>query len=198
MLGVAAMRIIRTKWKEPVTLSQELYALLSKPLKIEPSQIVINQSADATTPPIVINQPPGSTIPPFQINRGDQTVDLGSLGGGSGGGGGIDLGDIEFPEQDPGDREQAVPPSALNPIPLHGRVTGKTGGRTYSVRCWAKNPNVYPSLGVLPVEFPDVDPDDTIPSGTRCPVIMFPKEVFGVISPDFSIGYVPVFLQAEA
>lgn len=188
----AAARFKRTNWRSVQTLADELFSVFSSQLELTPQSVTINQAAGATLPPLVINQPAGSTTPPIQINRGDETTTIGP-GGGGGGGGGIDLGDIIFPGQVPADAEAATPPPALNPIALHGRVVGKVGGTIYSVRCWAKNPVLYPPIGVLEVEFPDVDADDTIPVGARCPVIMFPKSVLGVVQPDKAIGYVAVF-----
>lgn len=199
LFGEAASRFLRTRWKAVQPLAEELFGIFtSTNVDLQPASITINQPAGATIPPLVINQPAGgNNPPPIQIVQGDTIINIGpgSAPTGGGGGGGPDLGQIEFPGQEPDDAEEAVPPPALNPIALHGRIIGKAGGNTYSVRCWAKNPNTSPSIGILSVQFPDVAFNEVIPSGTRCPVIMFPKMVFNVIQPDFAIGYVPVFLD---
>lgn len=197
IFGQAAARFLRTRYQDAETLAKELFAVFtSSNVDLQPASITINQPAGATIPPIVINQPEGSTVPPIQVKSGGTVLNIGGSTD-SGGGGGIDLGEIEWPGQEPGDEEEATPPSALNPISLHGVVIGKVGGNVYSVRCWAKNPSLYPPIGVLQVEFPDVDEDEVIPNGARCPVTMFPKIVFNVVQPDKSIGYVPVFLSSE-
>lgn len=195
LFGEAGARFLRTRYKNVQTLAEELFSVFTGAVDLEPQSITINQPAGATIPPITINQVPGTTTPAINIVNGDTVIQFGGSagGGGGGGGGGIDLADIQFPGQEPEDVETAVPPPALNPIPLHGLVLGKEGGNTYRVRCWAKNPDLYPSIGVLQVVFPDVSSAETIPAGLRCPVIMFPKIVFNVIQPDLSIGYVPVF-----
>lgn len=197
LFGIVGSRFKRTNWKSVQNLAEELYGVFtSSDIDLSPRSITINQPEGATIPPLIINQPEGATTAPIQITRGNTTISVGGTGEG-GSGGGIDLGEIEWPGQEPGDEEDATPPSALNPISLHGVVVGKVGGNVYSVRCWAKNPSLYPPIGVLPVEFPDVDEDEVIPNGARCPVTMFPKIVFNVVQPDKSIGYVPVFLSSE-
>lgn len=200
LFGGAGARMLRTGWKSVQDLAQELNAIFnSTNIDLQPSSITINQAPGATIPPLVINQPGNTGVAPIQINRGDTVITVGGTGGGGsgGGGGGVDLGEIEWPGQEPEDEEEATPPSALNPIALHGRVVGKVGGTLYSVRCWARKPTEYPPIGVLQVEFPAVDPADTIPVGTPCPVIMFPRLVFNVIQPDVSVGYVSVFTEPE-
>lgn len=199
LFGDAAARFLRTSWKSVQDLAEELNAVFnSSGIDMSPRSITINQPAGATIPPLVINQPANTTTPAIVVNNGGTTINLGGTGGGGGGGGaGVDLGDIEFPGQDPDDAEDATPDPILNPIPLHGQVIGKVGGRVYSLRCWAKRPDLYPPIGILPVEFPDIDPDDVIPNGTSCSVTMFPKIVFNVIQPDKSIGYASIFLAAE-
>lgn len=199
LFGEVAARFQRTRFKSVQTLAQELFSVFSSSnIDLTPQSITINQPAGATIPPLVINQPPGVSNPaPIQIRQGDTIINIGpgnSGGGNTGGGGGPDLGQIEFPGQEPDDAPEAVPPPALNPIPLHGRIIGKVSGNVYSVRCWAKNPVNFPPIGVLEVEFPDVDPTDIIPNGVRCPVIMFPKLVFNVVQVDKALGYVPVWL----
>ena len=200
LFGEAAARLLRRGWGSVQQLAEEINSIFnSTNIDLSPASITINQPAGATIPPITINQPEGTGVAPIQVVRGDTIINLGGTGPGGpgGGGGGINLGDIQWPGQEPDDEDEAVPPSAMNPIALHGRVVGKEGGNTYSVRCWARNPNRYPPIGVLSVQFPDVSTAETIPNGTRCPVIMFPEERLGVIQPEFSIGYVPVFLEPE-
>lgn len=197
LFGEAAARFVRTSWKSTQNLAEELFSVFSSQLDLTPSSIVINQPAGATLPPIQIYQPAGSTIPGIQITKGDTVVTVGGTGGDGGGGGGVDLGDIEFPGQDPGDTVAATPPPSLNPVALHGVTNGKVGGKVYSVKCWARNPALYPPIGILQVEFPDVDVEDTIPNGVPCPVIMFLKLNGAVVQPDKSIGYVPVFITPE-
>lgn len=196
LFGEAGARFLRTRYKNVQTLAEELFSVFSGAVDLTPQSITINQPAGATIPPITINQPAGTTTPPIQINRGDTTVTLGGTGGG-GGAGGIDLGGIQFPGQDPADKADATPPPAMNPIMLHGVVTGKTSSNVYSVRCYARNPLTYPPIGVLQVTFPAVDPADTIPTGTPCPVIMFTKIVFNVTQPDAAFGYIAVFALPE-
>lgn len=196
----AAARFKRTSWRSVQTLADEMFSVFGSALDLTPQSITINQAPGATIPPLVINQPAGpNNPPPIQINNGGTVTNIGGGGTGNtgGGGGGPDLGNIVFPGQQPGDVNVAVPPPNQNPIVLHGRVSGKVGGTVYKVRCWAKNPVLYPPIGILDVEFPDVDPTDIIPNGVRCPVIMFPKLVSNVVQPDKSIGYVPVWLVEE-
>lgn len=193
LFGEAGARFLRTRYKNVQTLAEELFSVFSGAVDLTPQSITINQPAGATIPPIQINQPAGTTTPPIQINRGDTTITLGGTGGDGGGAGGINLGSVQFPGQDPGDKADATPSPALNPIMLHGQVVGKVGGKVYSLKCWAKNPSTSPPIGVLQVTFLDVDVDDVVPNGATCPVIMFPKIVFNVVQVDSCIGYVPVF-----
>lgn len=193
MLGKVAERFLRREWASVQQLATELHAIFRQErLTIEPARIVLDQPDNATTPSILIRQPEGATVPAIQITRGDQTIEVGGTGGG---GGGIDLGEVEFPNQDPGEAEEATPPPSDNPFPLHGRVVAKQTGILYSVRCWAKNPSLYPAIGILTVEFPDVDVDDVIPAGARCPVVVFPRVVGDIRIIDKAIGYVPVWYE---
>lgn len=173
MLGIAAMRFIRRKWPNVQQLAEELYATFRKGMTIEPGQIIIEQQAGDTRPPIVIRQPDDFTGPVIQVTRGGVNIDLGSSSGG-GSGGGTDLGSIEFPSQDPDQVNLSVPDPSDNPITLYGEVRDKIGGQVYSVECWAKNPLTAPSIGILQVTAPAVDPDDTLPGGYAVLVLAFP------------------------
>ena len=125
LFGNVGARFKRTMWKSVQNLADELFGVFtSNDIDLSPRTITINQPDGATLPPLVINQPEGSTVPPIQVTRGNTTISVGGTGEGGGGGGGIDLGEIEWPGQNPGEGEEATPPSALNPIALHGIVAG--------------------------------------------------------------------------
>lgn len=194
MLGKVAERFRRTKWKSVDQLAQELYSIFIHPMEISPSRIVIEQPAGADEPAIEVIQDPGVASPAIEITQGSNTV---ALGGGSSGGGGIDLGEVVFPEADPGDTNLSVPEPQYNPFVLHGQVTGKVSGRVYKVRVWARDPAVYPALGIISVTFTDVDPDDTIPAGSSTPVVAFPGASGSTTTIVAARGYVPVFLEPE-
>ena len=70
MLGRAAERFIRTVWRTPQELAEELYATFSPLQPIEASKIIINQSPEDASPPFVINRPGDASGPTIQINRG--------------------------------------------------------------------------------------------------------------------------------
>ena len=201
LFGDAASRFLRTRWKAVQPLAEELFGIFtSSNIDLQPQSITINQAPGATIPPLVINQPAGgNNPPPIQIVQGDTIVNIGSSdgGGGGGGGGNINYGDIIFPGQEPGDINVAVPPPNENPIVLHGRVVGKTGGQVYKVRCWARDPNRYPPIGVIDVIFTDVDTNDLIPAGHSTAVVAFPGADGTTRTIVAARGYVPVFLTPE-
>lgn len=250
MLGRAAERFIRTKWKSVDDLAQELYACFSPDLPIQASSIVINQAPNDTSPPFTVNRAPGGSGPTMVINRDGGTNNFGDIningtnfgqtdfginntfgspldplgnpygnldfngstitfgdfnlspdGGyvgpspGGGSGGGIDLGGISFPGQDPATKTLAVPSANFNPFILYGEVSAKLSGNSYAVLCWAKSPASSPKLGILTVRFPAVNPSEVIPAGTPTPVICFPgadpNNLKVVLD---AIGFVPAFL----
>lgn len=195
MLGVVAERFVRTQWKDVQTLAQELYAIFREPLDIQPGSIKIVQPAGATTPPIQVTQPAANTGPGISISNGGTTITLGPVGGSGGGsgGGGINLGSVTFPGQDPGDVAQAVPAPNENPIVLHGKIVAKIAGTVYQVRCWAKNPDTAPPIGLLAVDFKDADPDESLPANATCPVIAFPGADGTVFTILKATGYFPVW-----
>lgn len=146
--------------------------------------------------------------PDYGLDRGGSTLTIGDFGGGGtggiggfgngegegdddppvAGGGGMDLASIEFPNQEAG----GVPLPQDNPIMLYGEVVSKTSGQTYDVNVWAKSPN-GPRIGRIPVRFTMVDPSEEIPSGTPCPVIIFPGiSGAGRVVLD-AVGHVPTF-----
>lgn len=182
MLGKAAVRFIRTQWRSLQDFAEECYAIFNDKLPLshsgpitltpEPGTTAINIiTSDDDTPPITVDGEPIST----------------------GGGGGTDLGDIDWPDLPPGDVDLAIPPPSDNPIALWGRVIAKLSGDTYSVRCWAKDPDSFPAIGVLTVQQGLIDDDDEIPPLTPVLVLAFP--VNGTIGK--AVMQVPVFLEDE-
>lgn len=184
MLGKAAVRFIRTQWRSVQEFAEECYALFNDDFPIshsgpitltpEPGTTAINIiTSDDETPPITVN---GEPLTP------------------GGGGGGTDLGDIDWPGQVPGEGGDATPSAADNPITLWGRVISKLGADTYSVRCWAKNPDTSPPIAILAVQQGLIDADDEIPAGTPVLVLAFPGG--GTIAK--AVMQVPVFLPPGA
>lgn len=184
MLGKAAVRFIRTQWRSVQDFAEECYALFNDKLPLthsgpitltpEPGTTAINIiTSDDDTDPITVNGQPITT---------------------GGGGGGTDLRDIEWPDLPTEDEILAIPPPGDNPIPLYGEVIAKISGDTYSVRCWARDPDSFPPIGVLTVQQRLIDPDDTIPPNTPVQVLAFPNG--GVIQK--AVMQVPVFLPPGA
>ena len=195
MLGVAAMRFIRTQWRSTQNLAEELFALFSRPLKIQPSQIIIEQGEDATEPAILIRRPEGSEAPTISIQTGDITTPFTSGTSDNGETGtGIDLGDITFPDQDDDDVAVAVPDPTDNPFTLFGQVVEKVSGRNYKVSVWAKNPDTAPRLGTLTVTMAGLDVDEELPADTSCLVLCFPETVNGERTIGKAISVIPIFL----
>lgn len=183
MLGKAAERIIRTSWRSVDELAQELYAIFRGDAPIISSGPVQLTPQDGV-PAIEITQPPGSTTPPITVNGAPITVN---------GGGGNNFGDITWTGQVPTDKPDATPAPSDNPITLYGEVVGKLSGDTYSVRCWAKNPDTSPPIAILTVQQRAIDPADTIPPLTPVVVVAFPGTVLGVRTIVKAVMQVPVF-----
>jgi hypothetical protein len=216
MLGQAAMRFVRTRWKGVQQLAEELYATFRPGMTIEPGQVIINQPPGSTGAPIIIRQPfptgpdglpnpvpgTGPQTPIITIERGGTTISLGDalfpdgegLPDGVGGGGGVDLGDSEWPEIDPDEEEDAIPAATDTPFPLIGQVVSHVSGNNYTVRVWAKDPLTYPSLGTLTVRQMQIDASDQIPEDTWVSVICFPATILGVRTIERAVMQVPVFL----
>lgn len=188
MLGKAAERIIRTSWRSVNELAQELYAIFRGDAPIISSGPV-QLSPDPGVPAIQITQTPGDDTPPITVNGQPITTS---------GGGGTDLGDIDWPGSDPTTITDATPATPSdNPITLYGEVVAKINGDTYSVRCWAKNPDTAPPIGILPVQQRLIDPDDTIPPTTPVFVIAFPGTVGGVRTIIKAVMQTPVWLGEQ-
>lgn len=187
MLGKAAERIIRTQWRSVQELADELYAIFRGNAPIISSGPVL-LTPDPGVPAIQITQATSDPTPPITVNGKPITA--------GGGGGGTDLGDITWVGQNPGDGPNATPPPSDNPIVLWGLVVGKLSVNTYSVRCWAKNPDTSPPIAVLSVQQGLIDADDVIPTGTPVVVVAFPGTVLGVRTIVKAVMQVPVFLEA--
>ncbi len=183
MLGKAAVRFIRTKWRSVQDFAEECYALFNDKLPLSHSGPITLTPEPGTTAITIITDG-DDTVPPITVNG----LPIGT----SGGGGGTDLSDIDWPDLPPGDEADAIPSPADNPIALWGRVVAKLSGDTYAVRCWAKNPDTSPAIGVLTVQQGLIDADDEIPPLTPVMVLAFPSS--GAIAK--AVMQVPVWLEA--
>lgn len=174
MLGRAARRFLRTRWKSVQHLAEELFAMFHRSMTVFAERIVLTPQPGDPRSPVEIIQPADSVAPAITITQGNTTITIGGPNGGTGGGGGPDLTEIDFPGSNPGDVNVSVPPPQDNPIPLWGVVVAKVDGSLYQVRCWARDPLSAPPVGVLEVVQGLIDPTATIPAGTPTIVLAFP------------------------
>lgn len=212
LFGDQAIRLLREKWKNPVQLAEELYAMFtsSRPLTTD-APITIFQSGDQPPLRIVMNSPDPGVLP-IQVFRPDPvtgvsgydpdapsggvTIDGGGNpvptpgGGNNPAGGGTDLGGIDWPEAtDP----ENVPPPAENPIVLWGQVVSGSG-ETYQVKVWGKPPSSFGPMGVLTCTVGQIDPEEAVPAGTFVVVVAFPDGAGGIAEARFQP---PVWLPGE-
>lgn len=148
-------RLRRETWQGEdgaTRLSQELYALLDADLPIESTTPVTLTQADPTQPVLTV-------IPSTDPDAVPATNVSGSGGGSS--------------STDPSSFSPTAQPGStgLNPLILYGVVQGKISGNVYSVTCWMKSPT-GPPLGNYPVTQGQMDPTETISSGTVVPCVM--------------------------
>lgn len=197
LFGSETERIIRTKWKNPVALSQELWALFQGDIPItQNAPITITQeNPDDPRPRLTFDLPPGGDGPVIRFHRGDEIFDFGPEDFGGGGGGGTDLGKIDFPGGDPTTKDAATPAAIDTPFTLYGEVQAQRSGAIYDVKVWAKSPWLgAPAIGIIPVRQAQIATDDVIPTNTSVLVVCFPGEHLGVRTILDAVMQVPVFL----
>jgi len=176
-------RLRRKSWLGPngaELLSQELYAMFVSegPITIT-SPVTFEQTGNA----------PAVTITPNPRPTPDTLPALDAPGGGGSGGGGVNPADIDFGSFGTPDQNGLT---TTTPIVLYGVVQSKVGGQVYLVRCWLGDPSTSPILGNFNCTHGQIDPDDTIPSGTHCLVWCsigtgFVVSAMRIVTPVFSV-----------
>lgn len=185
----ASSRLVRTKWKDPEMLAQELFAIFRSVL----DQVTTDTRNESTSGSSTNT---GNTTNPtvlggISVTKGDETFSSGIS---------VNYDAIDWEGQESADREDATPDPTMNPIVLYGEVRDKISGSTYSVRCWAKDPAANPPIATLTVRQGLIDTDDTIPSGTPVLVIAFlraPASSGGPLKIASARMQVPVFLVRQ-
>lgn len=146
--------LLREKFAGPSgaqRLSQVLVAIFGteRPDGVTVDGPVTIRQPSADVPALNLEPYPGATVPALS-------------GGGGGGGGGVTPADVDFgTPADPAGQPQSFP------FVMYGIIQGGSGNN-YTVRCWMTDPSSGAPLGDFPCLQDQIDPSETIPSGTHC------------------------------
>lgn len=183
-----AVRLVRTKWKDPNALAQELYTILRMDQSVSSGQQTVTDPRDSGSP-LTIVQRADSPWPAITVVRGNESFPIDPFQ--STGVGGVDLSNV-----DPGGDTIAAdgtPTSDLNPISFYGVVSAKVSGETYKVAVWAKSPASSPAYSTISVRIPGIDIDEVLTPGTPLHVIAFPTKVNGKTTITDAVSAPPLF-----
>jgi hypothetical protein len=173
MFKFESNRLLREGEWTITQLTQEIYAILQKEILENDGSVTMNQS-NPDSPSLIINQPPYSQVPAIAITRTNPDGTTSSITFGAQPDGSFDA---------KKDGKPIGVDAAAVPLSLIGRVAAGGPGESYTVQAWTVNPQisggtpgVSPSMMVTAKQV-QIDPTDTIPSGTFVFLIGYPDPV---------------------
>jgi hypothetical protein len=155
LLGKEAIRLLRTKWKTPVPLAEELYAILQSDEPVDTGPLAVDGTQDPGQPAVTIKAPVGSTPLQIQVPGHDPiSLTIGADGGLT----------WSAPVSSPsGDGQQPDQPAGGD-VPCQV-LSGGPGAGPYQVKLYPNGPGQAAGSTVSAKQLSIAD-DETIPAGT--------------------------------
>lgn len=198
-LRESAVRLMRTVWRKPQQLAEELFAILSQDLAFDTSRpTTLDQQG--TEPVLTIRVPNGvdPSTPVISIQRGDNTVTITPQG--------INVNDVPFSSgggfptgftypNAGGQAEEPRPSDSLPPFAVMGKIRSGSGN-TYTVAVYETNPGSSTALanGTVTAKVLQIASDAVIPADTWVYLVGYPRNLAGSVITDF-VFQPPVWLR---